>query len=92
MSERQEGSSLFGEIRRMARTSGAVGGIAARVAGQRFTEATRPDARALHAALDTLDAKVRKGADDGVTAARNWHTACGQVPNLARGGLIGFRP
>lgn len=36
MSERQEGSSLFGEIRRMARTSGAVGGIAARVAGQRF--------------------------------------------------------
>ena len=32
-----EGSpSLFGEIRRMARTSGAVGGIAARVAGERF--------------------------------------------------------
>ena len=30
------GSSLFGEIRRLARTSGAVGGIAARVAGQRF--------------------------------------------------------
>ena len=30
------GGSLFGEIRRMARTSGAVGGIAARVAGQRF--------------------------------------------------------
>ncbi|MCK8783463.1 AarF/ABC1/UbiB kinase family protein [Roseomonas sp. NAR14] len=29
-------STLFGEIRRMARTSGAVGGIAARVAGQRF--------------------------------------------------------
>jgi predicted unusual protein kinase regulating ubiquinone biosynthesis (AarF/ABC1/UbiB family) len=28
-------SSLFGEIRRMARTSGAVGGIAARVAGER---------------------------------------------------------
>ena len=36
MSDRQEGSSLFGEIRRMARTSGAVSGIAARVAGQRF--------------------------------------------------------
>ncbi len=36
MSDRQEGPSLFGEIRRMARTSGAVGGIAARVAGQRF--------------------------------------------------------
>ena len=35
MSERQ-GPTLFGEIRRMARTSGAVGGIAARVAGQRF--------------------------------------------------------
>ncbi|MBS0644401.1 MAG: AarF/ABC1/UbiB kinase family protein [Acetobacteraceae bacterium] len=29
------GSSLFGEIRRFARTSGAVGGIAARVAGSR---------------------------------------------------------
>ncbi|WP_367617264.1 ABC1 kinase family protein [Plastoroseomonas hellenica] len=32
----EERSGLFGEIRRMARTSGAVGGIAARVAGQRF--------------------------------------------------------
>ncbi|WP_426956854.1 ABC1 kinase family protein [Muricoccus radiodurans] len=30
------GNTLFGEIRRMARTSGAVGGIAARVAGERF--------------------------------------------------------
>jgi predicted unusual protein kinase regulating ubiquinone biosynthesis (AarF/ABC1/UbiB family) len=30
-----EGSNLFGEIRRFARTSGAVGGIAARVAGER---------------------------------------------------------
>ena len=29
------GSTLFGEIRRFARTSGAVGGIAARVAGAR---------------------------------------------------------
>src|SRR5580698_2385469 len=29
-------SNLFGEIRRMARTSGAVGGIAARVAGERM--------------------------------------------------------
>jgi predicted unusual protein kinase regulating ubiquinone biosynthesis (AarF/ABC1/UbiB family) len=29
-------STLFGEVRRMVRTSGAVGGIAARVAGQRF--------------------------------------------------------
>src|SRR5271166_2029316 len=34
MTER-EGSSLFGEVRRMARTSGAVGGIAARIAGER---------------------------------------------------------
>jgi predicted unusual protein kinase regulating ubiquinone biosynthesis (AarF/ABC1/UbiB family) len=33
---REEGSTLFGELRRMARTSGAVGGIAARVAGARF--------------------------------------------------------
>jgi len=31
-----QGSSLFGEIRRFARTSGAVGGIAARVAGERM--------------------------------------------------------
>jgi predicted unusual protein kinase regulating ubiquinone biosynthesis (AarF/ABC1/UbiB family) len=30
------GSNLFGEIRRFARTSGAVGGIAARVAGERM--------------------------------------------------------
>ena len=28
-----DNSNLFGEIRRFARTSGAVGGIAARVAG-----------------------------------------------------------
>ncbi len=31
----EDGSSLFGEIRRFARTSGAVGGIAARVVGER---------------------------------------------------------
>jgi predicted unusual protein kinase regulating ubiquinone biosynthesis (AarF/ABC1/UbiB family) len=36
MSDRNRDSTIFGEIRRMARTSGAVGGIAARVAGQRF--------------------------------------------------------
>ncbi len=30
------GSNLFGELRRFARTSGAVGGIAARVAGERM--------------------------------------------------------
>ncbi len=34
MSER--GGNLFGEMRRMARTSGAVGGIAARIAGERM--------------------------------------------------------
>ena len=32
----REGSTLFGEARRMLRTSGAVGGIAARYAGQRL--------------------------------------------------------
>jgi len=32
----QDKSTLFGEVRRMVRTSGAVGGIAARVAGERF--------------------------------------------------------
>jgi predicted unusual protein kinase regulating ubiquinone biosynthesis (AarF/ABC1/UbiB family) len=35
MSDAMSGSNLFGEIRRFARTSGAVGGIAARVAGER---------------------------------------------------------
>ncbi len=35
MSDRRE-NSLFGEVRRMVRTSGAVTGIAARVAGERF--------------------------------------------------------
>lgn len=35
MARDADGGSLFGEIRRMARTSGAVGGIAARVAGER---------------------------------------------------------
>src|ERR1700761_5111183 len=30
-----DGSNIFGELRRFARTSGAVGGIAARVAGER---------------------------------------------------------
>ena len=34
-SEAEDKSSLFGEIRRFARTSGAVGGIAARVVGER---------------------------------------------------------
>jgi predicted unusual protein kinase regulating ubiquinone biosynthesis (AarF/ABC1/UbiB family) len=35
MSEAEDHSTLFGEIRRFARTSGAVGGIAARVVGAR---------------------------------------------------------
>src|SRR5579863_10314268 len=35
MSEAEDHSTLFGEIRRLARTSGAVGGIAARVVGAR---------------------------------------------------------
>ncbi len=35
MAPRDEPSSFLGELRRMARTSGAVGGIAARVAGER---------------------------------------------------------
>ena len=36
MSDPAKDSTLFGELRRMAQTSGAVGGIAARVAGQRL--------------------------------------------------------
>ncbi len=35
MSGSEDSASLFGELRRFARTSGAVGGIAARVAGER---------------------------------------------------------
>jgi len=41
------GSTLFGELRRFARTSGAVGGIAARVAGERVFGIKR--GRAAHA-------------------------------------------
>ena len=36
MSDSEDKSSLFGELRRMAKTSGAVGGIAMRVAGNRM--------------------------------------------------------
>jgi predicted unusual protein kinase regulating ubiquinone biosynthesis (AarF/ABC1/UbiB family) len=36
VSNREDRSSLFGELRRMAKTSGAVGGIAMRVAGNRM--------------------------------------------------------
>ena len=35
MSDREDKTSFFGELKRMAQTSGAVGGIAARVAGER---------------------------------------------------------
>ncbi len=55
-------------------------------ARQTFTEATRPNVQALHGALDTLDAKVARGADDGVTAARNALVGhLGQDPSFARG-------
>jgi len=36
MTERSRESTLFGEVRRMVRTSSAVTGIAARVAGERM--------------------------------------------------------
>jgi hypothetical protein len=36
VADTEDQSSLFGEIRRIARTSGAVGGIAMRVAGSRM--------------------------------------------------------
>ena len=56
------------------------------LARQRFTEATRPNTQALHAALDTLDTKVARGADDGVTAARNALVShLGQNGDFARG-------
>ena len=55
-------------------------------ARQTFTEATRPNVQGLHGALDTLDAKVARGADDGVTAARNALVDhLGQDPSFARG-------
>jgi len=41
-----DSSSMFGEIRRLARTSGAVGGIAARVAGSRLGIRTNKTAHA----------------------------------------------
>ncbi len=36
MADNDKGSTLFGEMRRMVRTSGAVGGIAARAVGERY--------------------------------------------------------
>ena len=44
---------VFGELRRMARTSGAVGGIAARVAGERCS-ASRPTAPHMRRTCDIL--------------------------------------
>jgi len=64
MAER-EGSSLFGEMRRMVRTSGAVGGIAARITGERFlgikTDKVR-HAEDLKAVLGSLKGPMMKVA------------------------------
>ena len=56
---RHDGATLFGEVKRMARTSGAVGGIAARLAGARMF-GLRTD-RAAHAE----DLKVLRGGRKG---------------------------
>ncbi|MDD2704384.1 MAG: AarF/ABC1/UbiB kinase family protein [Acidocella sp.] len=64
MAER-EGSSLFGEMRRMARTSGAVGGIATRIAGERFLGIKTDKARHaedLKAVLGSLKGPMMKVA------------------------------
>ena len=64
MSDR-ESSSFFGEVKRMARTSGAVTGIAARVAGERFLGIkTNKDAHAgdLKAILGGLKGPMMKGS------------------------------
>lgn len=55
-------------------------------ARQTFTEATRPDVPALHGALRFLDDKVARGADEGVTAARDALAAeLSSHPDFARG-------
>ena len=58
------GSSVFGEIRRLARTSGAVGGIAARLAGSRIGIRTDKTAHAedLRAILGGLKGPLMKVA------------------------------
>ena len=58
------GSSVFGELRRLARTSGAVGGIAARVAGARIGIRTDKTAHAedLRAILGGLKGPLMKVA------------------------------
>ena len=57
-------SSVFGELRRLARTSGAVGGIAARVAGERFGFRVNKGAHAedLRAVLGGLKGPLMKVA------------------------------
>ena len=66
MAERDldRGSSVFGEIRRLARTSGAVGGIAARLAGERLGIRTNKTAHAedLRAVLGGLKGPLMKVA------------------------------
>ncbi len=66
MAERDldQGGSVFGEIRRLARTSGAVGGIAARMAGARMGLRTNKTAHAedLRAILGGLKGPLMKVA------------------------------
>ena len=66
MAERDldRGSSVFGELRRLARTSGAVGGIAARLAGERMGLRTNKSAHAedLRAILGGLKGPLMKVA------------------------------
>ena len=62
---REEGPSLFGQLRRMARTSGAVTGIAARVAGERlfgFKGSRGEHAEELKAVLGGLKGPLMKVA------------------------------
>ena len=66
MAERDldRGSNVFGELRRLARTSGAVGGIAARLAGERMGIRTNKSAHAedLRAVLGGLKGPLMKVA------------------------------
>jgi len=66
MAERDldRGSSVFGELKRLARTSGAVGGIAARLAGERIGIRTNRSAHAedLRAVLGGLKGPLMKVA------------------------------
>ena len=66
MAERDldRGASVFGELRRLARTSGAVGGIAARLAGERMGFRTNKTAHAedLRAVLGGLKGPLMKVA------------------------------